>query len=166
MGSDSTNTPQIATSEISFSIHQPATTPRPLSVAVVSADSETRAVMAEVLQKCTLQAIPASGLQALKSACSVAAPIACLCGFDLEDGTYQEVVHYFEEQPVRIPVIMVSPLPERESPSRVLDSVRAGALATICYPYRLSDVQIMLWFAIQYQREAQRYGACEQSNSR
>jgi hypothetical protein len=30
----------------------------------------------------------------------------------------------------------------------------------------LSDVQIMLWLAIQYQREAERLSACEQANSR
>ena|SRR5579864_8160095 len=166
MGSDSTFRQQIASSEIPFSPEQLGATAGLLSVAVVSADPEIRAAMAELLRKCSLQAIPASGLQELKSACSGADPIACLCGFDLADGTFQEVVEYFEEQPVRIPVIMVSTRPEGESPARVLDSVRAGALATICYPYRLSDVQIMLWLAIQYQREAQQLGAYEHTNSR
>ena len=170
MGSDSTSPLQMATPEIPFSIHQLATTPSPLSVVVVAADPEIRAAMAEILRKCSVQAIPASGFQELKYVCSGAAPIACLCGFDLADGTFQEVVDYFQEQPVQVPVIMVSPRPGGESPSCVLDSVRAGAvvragaLATICYPYRFSDLQIMLWFAIQYQHEAQRLRASKERN--
>lgn len=166
MGSDSTNAQQIATPAIPFSVHQFSAAGGPRNVAVVAADPEIRVAMAELLRKCFLQAIPASGFTELKSVCSGVALAACLCGFDLADGTFREIVEYFEGQPVPIPVIMVSPRPGGESPSQVLDSVRAGALATICYPYRLSDVQIMLWFAIQYQREAQRLSACEQANSR
>ena len=165
MNSDFTVGQEIGPVEIPFSVHQFSATGGPRNVAVVAADPETRAAMAELLRECFLQAIPASGFQELKSVCSGVALAACLCGFDLADGTFHEVVEYFEGQPIPTPVIMVSPRRGGESPSRVLDSVRAGALATICYPYRLTDVQIMLWFAIQYQREAQRLNACEPANS-
>jgi DNA-binding NtrC family response regulator len=172
MSSDSVVRQKTAPAEIPFSLDQFGATCGPLSVVVVAADPEIRAAMSELLRKCSLQAISASGLGELQSVCTGAAPTACLCGFDVADGTFHDVVEYFEEQPVQIPVIMVSPRTGGEGRSRVGDSVtagalvRAGALATICYPYRLTDVQIMLWFAIQHQRESQRPSADEQSNSR
>jgi DNA-binding NtrC family response regulator len=127
---------------------------RPMSVAVVSVDPEIRATMAEMLRGCSLTGLPANGFTELKSVYSEVAPIACLCGFDLADGTFHDVVDFLEDQSSHVPVIMIAPRAAEETPARFLDSLRAGALATICYPYRLSDVQIMLWSVIQYQRES------------
>jgi len=152
MGSAAASKRQAPSREIpSFFKHHFSESAWTFSIVVVSDEDEIRAAMAEILWGCSLKPVLANGLVELKSVCSKAAPIACLCGFDLAEGTFQEVVDYCEEQPFPIPVIMISPPSVRETPSRFLDSLRAGAIATICYPYRLSDVQIMLWSAIQYQ---------------
>jgi DNA-binding NtrC family response regulator len=141
--------------EIPFAFrHHFATTTQPRSVVVVSADSEIRAAMGYIIRGCALTSVPANGFAELKSAYSESAPIACLCGFDLADGSFLDVVRFLEEQSIRIPVIMISPRSAGESPACFLDSIRAGALATICYPYRFTDVQLVLWSVIQYQHES------------
>jgi DNA-binding NtrC family response regulator len=123
-------------------------------VAIVTTDSEVRAAMVDILRECSLTGVPAKGLAELKSVYEKSLPIACLCGFDLADGTFLDVVDFLEGQSVEIPVIMISPRTATETPARLLDSLRAGALATICYPYRLIDVQITLWSVIQYQNQS------------
>lgn len=125
----------------------------PLGVAVVSGDAEIQAAMAEILRGCSLTSVPANGFAELKSICSKSAPIACLCGFDLTDGTFLDAVDFLDEQSIRVPVIMIAPRSLEKTPACFVESLRAGALATICYPYRLSDVQVMLWSVIQYQHE-------------
>jgi DNA-binding NtrC family response regulator len=146
--------------EIPFAFKHPfAKVARPFSVVVVSADSEIRVAMADILRGCSLTGVPANGFAQLKSVYSEGAPIACLCGFDLADGTFLDVVRFLEEQSIQIPVIMISPRLLRGSPACFLDSLRAGALATICYPYRLADVQLVLWSVIQYQNESRQSAA-------
>jgi DNA-binding NtrC family response regulator len=122
-------------------------------VVIVSADSRIGAAMTDILRECSLNSTLVRGLSELKNALPHTCPIACLCGFELADGSFREVLEFLERQPVQIPTIMVSGHSFGETPACILDSLKAGALATICYPYRLSDVQIMLWSAIQSQRE-------------
>jgi CheY-like chemotaxis protein len=126
------------------------------SAVIVSADPSIVVAMAETLQGCSLKAVLANGLEELKSVCSGTRPIACLCGLELADGSFREVVEYLEQQPIQIPLIMVSPASVGETPACFLHSLRAGAHATLCYPYRLSDVQIVLWSVIQDHRESGR----------
>ncbi len=148
---------QVSSSGIPFSFrHHFSSASKTPCVAIVTADSEVRAAMVDILRECSLTGVPAMGLTELKSVYEKSSPIACLCGFDLADGTFLDVVDFLEEQSVQIPVIMISPRMAQETPARLLESLRAGALATICYPYRLSDVQIMLWSVIQYQNESRR----------
>jgi DNA-binding NtrC family response regulator len=128
----------------------------PFGVAVVSGDAEIQAPIAEILRGCSLTSVPANGLAELKSIYTKATPIACLCGFDLADGTFLDVIDFVEEQSIHVPVIMISPRSLEKTPKCFVESVRAGALATICYPYRLSDVQVMLWSVIQYEHEGRR----------
>ncbi|HEY4837438.1 MAG TPA: hypothetical protein VIH72_02455 [Candidatus Acidoferrales bacterium] len=128
----------------------------PLGVVVVSGDAEIHAAIAELIRGCSLTCVPVEGFAELKSIYSKAAPIACLCGFDLADGTFLDVVDFLDEQSNHVPVIMISPRSLEKTPMYFVESLRAGALATICYPYRLSDVQVMLWSVIQYQHEARR----------
>jgi|SRR5580704_2381587 DNA-binding NtrC family response regulator len=122
-------------------------------VVIVSADLRIGAAMTEILGECSLNSTLVAGVSELKNALARTSPIACLCGFELADGSFREVLEFLERQPVQIPTIMVSAPSPSETPASILDSLKAGALATICYPYRLSDVQIMLWSAIQSQRE-------------
>jgi DNA-binding NtrC family response regulator len=126
----------------------------PLGVVVVSGDVEIQAAMAEILRGCSLSNVQVNGFAELKSIYSKAAPIACLCGFDLADGTFLDVVDFLDEQSNHAPVIMISPRSLEKKPTCFVESLRAGALATICYPYRLSDVQLILWSVIQHQHEA------------
>jgi DNA-binding NtrC family response regulator len=128
----------------------------PLSVVVVSGDAEIHASMAEILRGCSLRSEQANGFAELKSIYSKAAPIACLCGFDLADGTFLDVVDFLDEQENSMPVIMISPRSLEKTPTCFVKSLKAGALATICYPYRVSDVQLMLWSVIQYQHKTWR----------
>jgi DNA-binding NtrC family response regulator len=125
----------------------------PLNVVIVSADVAVCVAMNDLLQKCFVRVIPANGLKELKALCSRITPNVCLCGFDLADGSLREVVDFLEQRPRPTPVIMVSAPVVGDPPSHFLDSVRAGALATICYPYRLREVQLMVWTVIQCQRE-------------
>lgn len=122
-------------------------------VVIVSADPRIGAAMTEILRECSLNSTLVRGVSELKNALPLTSPIACLCGFELADGSFREVVEFLERQPVQIPTIMVYGPSSSETPACILDSLRAGALATICCPYRLSDVQIMLWSAIQSRRE-------------
>lgn len=124
-----------------------------LNVVIVSADVAMSVAMTEILQKCFVRVILANGFRELKSVCSRITPNVCLCGFELADGTSHDVVEYLEHQPSPTPVIMVSAPSVGEPSEHLLDSIRAGALATICYPYRLSEVQLMVWTVIQCQRE-------------
>jgi DNA-binding NtrC family response regulator len=125
----------------------------PLAVVVISADAEIQAAMAEILRECSLNSVPANGFAELKSVYLNTAPVACLCGFDLADGTFLDVVNFLDEQSIHLPVIMISPRSLEKMPACFVESLRVGALATICYPYRSSDVQVMLWSVIQYQHE-------------
>jgi DNA-binding NtrC family response regulator len=146
---------QSPASEIQFLFrHHFSAATWPLGVVVVSGDSEIQAAMAEILRGCSLASVTADGLTELKSIYAKAAPIACLCGFDLTDGTFLDVVDFLDEQSNHVPVIMISPRSLEKTSACFVESLRAGALATICYPYRLSDVQVMLWSVIQYQHEA------------
>ena len=124
-------------------------------VAVVTCDSQLRAWLADLLQKCSLKPEFASGFEELQSVCSKPEPIAALCGFQLADGTFHDVVEYFTARPSPIPVIMVSPPSVGEASPYFLESIKAGALGTICFPYRVNDARIMLWSAIQSQRQFQ-----------
>jgi DNA-binding NtrC family response regulator len=130
------------------------------NVAIVSADRTIGEEMARIIEECGLRATIATGLSQLKSICSgTASPIACLCGLELTDGTFRDVVDYLEEQPVQIPVMMVSAPAATDVSSGLLESLKGGAFATICYPYRVSEVQVLLWSVIQYQREFRLHAA-------
>jgi DNA-binding NtrC family response regulator len=143
------------TNEVPFPFrHHFSASTWPLGVVVVSGDAEIQAAMTEILRGCSLTSVPVSGFAELKSIYSKAAPVACLCGSDLADGTFLDVVDFLDEQSMHVPVVMISPRSVEKSPACFVESLRAGALATICYPYRLSDVQVVLWSVIQYQHEA------------
>ena len=143
----------VSTDSFPFSVARYPETASPFRVAVVTSDVAIQASMVELLRDCSLKPELASGIAELKSICAGMPPIACLCGFEMTDGSFRDAVEFLDAQPVQIPVIMVSPPSVGKTPECFVDSVKAGALATICYPYRLSDVQIMLWSAIQSQRQ-------------
>jgi DNA-binding NtrC family response regulator len=153
MGSVTTLRHTDSTDSFPFPVARYSETISPFRVAVVTSDVAIQASMVELLQECSLKPELASGIAELKSICAGAPPIACLCGFELADGSFRDAVEWLDAQPVEIPVIMVSPPSVGKMPGCFVDSVKAGALATICYPYRLNDVQIMLWSAIQSQRQ-------------
>jgi CheY-like chemotaxis protein len=126
------------------------------SAVIVSADSSIGAAMAEILRGCSLKAVLANGLEELKSVCSGTTPIACLCGLELADGSFREVVEYLEQQPIQIPLLIVSPASAGDTPACFLYSLRARAHAALCYLYRLSDVKMVLWSVIHDQLESGR----------
>jgi DNA-binding NtrC family response regulator len=144
------------THEIPVPVTRSAAPDSPFRIVVVSNDPELRAEIAAILRGCSLNPVLADGLAELRSVYSDAAPIACLCGFDLADGTFHDVVDYLEQHPFQVPVVMISARSAGETPKCFLRSLQAGALATICYPYRLNDVQVVLWSVIQYQHELRR----------
>jgi DNA-binding NtrC family response regulator len=132
MGSVSTIKRQTL-SEVPFPIrHHFSAAIRPLGVVVVSGDAEIHVAMAELLRGCSLTCVPANGFAELKSIYSKAAPIACLCGFDLADGTFLDVVDFLDEQSNHAPVIMIAPRSLEKTPACFVESLRTGALATIC----------------------------------
>jgi len=145
--------PSVSAGSFPFPIARYSETTSPFRVAIVTSDVAIQASMVELLQECSLRPELASGIAELKSICAGTPPIACLCGFELADGSFRDAVEWLDAQPFQIPVIMVSPPSVGKMPECFVDSVKAGALATICYPYRLNDVQITLWSAIQLQRQ-------------
>jgi DNA-binding NtrC family response regulator len=153
MGYAATVAKELPFSRLSAVLDQIAAPVASLNVVIVSADVAMSVAMTEILQKCFVNVILANGFKELKSVCSRITPNVCLCGFELADGSFQDVVEFLELQPSPTPVIMVSAPTVGEPPAHLLASMRAGALATICYPYRLSEVQLMVWTVIQCQRE-------------
>ncbi len=126
----------------------------PLTVIVLSADPAIRRAMAEALQACCLKAVLADGLAELKSTHLEDKVVACLCGSFVADGTIREIAGYLKNQPVEIPMIIVSaPAPISEY-GEFLDSLRVGAFDFICHPYRANEIQLILWSAIQYYCES------------
>jgi DNA-binding NtrC family response regulator len=121
-------------------------------VVVVSSDPKIRASMPELLHGCSLKAELAAGIREFKSICAASAPVGCLCGFELADGSFHDAARWLEEQQFQVPLVMVSPAFAGKPPAYFVDALRAGALATLCYPYRLQDVQIVLWSVLQSQR--------------
>ncbi len=133
---------------------------RSLTVAIISADPVVRAAMVGILKKCGLRAVLVGGLTGLMSMRSREKVVACLCGFCLADGTIREIAAYLKRQPVEIPMIMVSmPAPSREY-GDFLDSLSVGAFDFICHPYRVDDIQLILWSAIQSFYHAAPYRFC------
>src|SRR5580658_3307777 len=109
---------------------------RPLTVVVVSSDPAIRRAMAEALQMCCLKPVLADGLAELRSMPLEDRVVACLCGFSVADGTIREIAGHLKNQPVGIPMIIVSaPEPVSEY-GEFLDSLRVGAFDFICQPYR------------------------------
>jgi DNA-binding NtrC family response regulator len=122
---------------------------RPLNVLIASADPLLHGAMSEILEECGLKGIPAIGLAELRSVPLRETVVACLCGFRLANGTVREVCDYLKNQPNEIPMIMVSaPAPIREY-GDFLESLSVGAFDFICHPYRVDDIQLILWTAIQ-----------------
>jgi DNA-binding NtrC family response regulator len=122
---------------------------RSRSVLVVSADPTLRGDMIKILRECGLNGIPAQGLAELRELPLRESVVACLCGFALSDGTVREVSDHLKNQPTEIPMIMVSaPAPIREY-GDFLESLSVGAFDFICHPYRLNDIELILWSAIQ-----------------
>jgi DNA-binding NtrC family response regulator len=120
-----------------------------LTVVVVSADPDVRAAMTDVLQECCLKTILVDGLTELRSIPSEEMVVACLCGYWLADGTVPEVAAYLKQQPIEVPLIMVSePAPTREYED-FLDSLSIGAFDFVCHPYSIGDIQLIVWSAIQ-----------------
>lgn len=120
-----------------------------LTVVVVSADPAVRSAMTEVLQECCLKTILVDGLAELKSIPSEEMVVACLCGYWLADGTVQEVAAHMKQQPIEVPLVMVSePAPTREYED-FLDSLTIGAFDFVCHPYSIGDIQLIVWSAIQ-----------------
>jgi len=153
MGSATAVRHLVSTNSFPFSAAQCSEATSPFRVAVVTSDVAIQASMVELLQECSLKPEVVSGISELKSICEGQPPIACLCGYELTDGSYRDVVEWLDAQPVQVPVIMVSPPSVGKMPDYFTDSVKVGALATICYPYRLNDIQIVLWSVIQSQRQ-------------
>jgi len=158
---------EYSSSKLSALLDQISEPVPPLNVVIVSADVAVCVAMTDILQRCFVKVLLASGLEELKALCSRITPNVCLCGFELADGSLRDVVDFLELRPRPTPVIMVSAPVVGDPPSHFLDSVRAGALATICYPYRLREVQLMVWTVIQCQREFGRlHGNIYDSGSR
>lgn len=107
---------------------------------VAVSDSESRNALAAIAKAFSLNAHWVTTAEAAKSLLDRESFAVCVCGFSLDDGTYQEVARSARSQPQPVPVVMVSsPRPLNEYQD-YLASMKAGAFDFICYPYERAEV--------------------------
>src|SRR5271170_6840501 len=99
---------EYSSSKLSALLDQISEPVPPLNVVIVSADVAVCVAMTDILQRCFVKVLLASGLEELKALCSRITPNVCLCGFELADGSLRDVVDFLELRPRPTPVIMVS----------------------------------------------------------
>jgi DNA-binding NtrC family response regulator len=126
------------------------------SVVIVSTDSDLRDDLADLLLGNSLTIVLMSGPEELRIVLETEMVVACLCGFQLSDGKFRDVVSLTKGQPVEVPVILVSAAESPSDRKDILDCLIAGAFDFISPPYRKTEVQRVVWSAVQAHSELAR----------
>lgn len=119
-----------------------------VSVLIVSADPAVRRALYEALSEAWRPGY-ASGAESAKQIISSGGIVACLCGFDLEDGTCKEIVKHAKHQAAEVPVIIVSTPNCPNEYGEYLGAMNAGAFDFLCHPYQRRELDRMLGLALR-----------------
>jgi len=125
----------------------------PPIVVIASANPEIRNQMARLLLEESLNVILVGGLEEFKMVLEYENVVACLCGFHLSSGVSRDVVDQAHQQPIEIPVVMVSAPSNANEYEEYLASLNFGAFDFVCHPYRASEVRNIVWSAIHFHGE-------------
>jgi DNA-binding NtrC family response regulator len=122
--------------------HQP-------NVLIATIDPEIHLGLTELFQSFSLNTIWLRGVESAKNMLARQKIEACFCGFWLQDGTYRELVRHIRRERLDIPVIIVSAPACPDEYHDYLSAINLGALNFLSHPYRKSDLEKMLRFAIE-----------------
>ncbi len=118
-------------------------------VLIVSADPAVRHALSQALDESWTRIEYASGAASAKQAVSSGGIMACLCGFNLENGTYKEIVKHAKHQAVEVPVIIASTPNCANEYGEYLGAMNAGAFDFLCHPYQCRELNRMLAIALR-----------------
>jgi DNA-binding NtrC family response regulator len=119
------------------------------SLLIVSADPQLRNDLSEAIDGRWSRIQSATGADSAKRLLAFNRIAACLCGFELEDGSYRDVVKFAKRQNTEIPVIIVSTPNCPNEYREYLAAMNAGAFDFLCYPYQKREVERMLGLAVR-----------------
>lgn len=119
------------------------------SLLIVSADPQLRNDLSEAIDGRWSRIQSAAGADSAKRLLAFNRIAACLCGFELEDGSYRDVVKFAKRQNTEIPVIIVSTPNCTNEYREYLAAMNAGAFDFLCYPYQKREVERMLGLAVR-----------------
>ncbi len=119
------------------------------SLLIVSADPQLRNDLSEAIDGRWSRIQSATGADSAKRLLAFNRIAACLCGFELEDGSYRDVVKFAKRQNTEIPVIILSTPNCPNEYREYLAAMNAGAFDFLCYPYQKREVERMLGLAVR-----------------
>ena len=129
------------------------------TILVATIDPQIRNAMVELFQAYRLNTFFAKSLEEVKSAVATGRIAACFSGFWLIDGTYRDIVKQLRRQPIEIPVIIVCAPECPQEYREYLAALHIRAFDFICHPYRRTDFERILEFAIGFQGQSVRHPA-------
>lgn len=140
---------EIANFEDYYASHRILKSQHAPSVFIVSADSALRDDVVDLLLGIPFTLVLASDPDELKIVRETENVVACLCGFELSDGRFRDVMSHMKEFTVEVPVIQVSSAGNPWGQTDFLDGLIAGAFDFICRPFQRSEVLKIVWSAVQ-----------------
>lgn len=118
------------------------------SVVIFGAEDALRDDLVDQLLGSPFSLVLVCNSEELKIALETENVVACLCGFELSDGRFRDVVNQVKELSVEVPVIQFSAAGSPEGKKDFLDYLIAGAFDFIRHPFRRSEVQEIVWSAL------------------
>ncbi len=134
-------------------------------VVIVSSNPAIRNQLSRLLLEDSVDVILLSGLEEFKIALEYEKIVACLCDFHLSNGTPRDVIAQAHQQPIVIPVVMVSTPASPTECEELLASLNFGVFDFIRHPFRPTEVRNMVWSAIEFHGELARVQASQKRNS-
>jgi DNA-binding NtrC family response regulator len=134
-------------------------------VVIVSSNPAIRNQLSRLLLEDSVDVILLSGLEEFKIALEYEKVVACLCGFHLTNGTPRDVIAQAHQQPIDIPVVMVSTPASATEFDEFLASLNVGAFDFIRHPFRPTEVRNIVWSAIEFHGELARVQTSQKRNS-
>lgn len=120
------------------------------TVVVATTDPKIRAALSGILSDGEVELECVGGASAAHELFARGDVAACLCGFDLENGTYKELVRSARRQIPEIPVVIVSTPSSANEYNEYLAAMNAGAFDFLCYPYQTREVERILRLAVAF----------------
>jgi DNA-binding NtrC family response regulator len=118
--------------------------PRPTQVLVASSDPVNGHSLEVLLADCGLEAVVASSLEEVCTHLAGETISLVVCDAQLTDGSFREILQFAESS--RIPVVVASRLPDTR---QYLEAMRLGAFDFIASPYRRTELQQIVFNALQ-----------------